>query len=289
MTKRKNIDIPWVEKYRPKSLKEMALPVAKVRNQRVDLADELIAFIKGFFREKKKINEENKKIRTYNRTVEEKKEKKLKKLDSIKSAVLLEGPPGVGKTSIVYALANDLNMQVIETNASDTRTRKTLEKKLIESTKTRGIMDFITETKQKIILIDEVDGLYGVQDKGAVPTILELIENTQFPIIMCSNVYKRSLQSLYNKIKKYEIKPLSEDSMIKIADSVLRKEGIKSLSINDLKLVVKKNNGDLRGVINDLQGITQGSEEESDISLLSSLRRDNTEVIFDFEGLQPKN
>ena len=44
----KKSELPWVEKYRPKSIKEMAKPVAKVNRQKVDLIDELIKFIKNF-------------------------------------------------------------------------------------------------------------------------------------------------------------------------------------------------------------------------------------------------
>ena len=45
------VDIPWVEKYRPKSISEMALPTAKLGKEKVDLADELKAFISTFFKE----------------------------------------------------------------------------------------------------------------------------------------------------------------------------------------------------------------------------------------------
>ena len=54
-------DIPWVEKYRPKSIKEMALPSARVEGHRVNLAEELTNFIKNFFKEIKSINDKNKK------------------------------------------------------------------------------------------------------------------------------------------------------------------------------------------------------------------------------------
>ncbi len=180
----KTVDMPWVEKYRPKSLKDMALPIAKVSGQRVKLIEELIKFVKIFFKERKRINQENKRIKAFNRTVIEKEQKEELKISTEKAGILLEGPPGIGKTSIVYALANDFNMEVIETNASETRTRATLEKRLKETTKSRGIMDFITQSKEKLILIDEVDGIYGVQDRGAVPTIIDLVQQTQFPIIM---------------------------------------------------------------------------------------------------------
>ena len=75
MSKKIESNMPWVEKYRPKSIKEMALPVAKVRGHRVDLADELINFVKGFFKEIEIINEKNKEIRAFNRPVTEKEQK----------------------------------------------------------------------------------------------------------------------------------------------------------------------------------------------------------------------
>ncbi|MFX0010847.1 MAG: replication factor C large subunit [Candidatus Hermodarchaeota archaeon] len=279
MTTKKS-EIPWVEKYRPKSVSEMALPSAKVNNNKVNLAEDLKRFIVEFFKEIDNINAENKKIRLFNRNNEEKDQKKELHLSPDKAAVLLEGPPGIGKTTIVYALANDLNMEVIETNASDTRTRNTIEAKLKETVKSRGIMDYITETKKKLVLIDEIDGIYGVTDRGAVPTVIELIETTQFPIFLCANEYKQNLQPLYNKIKRYEINPLSKKEIIKIVKKIIAKEKITGLTEDDLNLIVDKNNGDLRGVINDLQGISQGNLEKSNKDLIMKLYRDSTEEIF---------
>ena len=279
MTKVKT-EIPWVEKYRPKSIKEMALPTARIRGQRVKLAEELTNFIENFFEERIKVNKKNKQIREFNRTAIDKERKDALKIPDEKAAVLLEGPPGIGKTSIVYALANDFNMEVIETNASDTRTRATIEKRLKETTKTRGIMDFISQSKEKLILIDEIDGIYGVQDRGAIPTVIDLIQNTQFPIIMCSNEYKTNLQPLYNKIRRYEVHPLPNNEVIKIAKNILKKENITNLKEEDLELIIDKNNGDLRGIINDIQGITQGNLEGDHKELILSLHRDNLEEIF---------
>jgi replication factor C large subunit len=283
MTKNeKNNNTPWVEKYRPKSLKDMAVPSAKLNRQKVNLGQELKEFISKFFRKIEAINEKNRKIRAHNRTATESEQKNEVSLDLEDSAVLLEGKPGIGKTSIVYALANDLNMEVIETNASDTRTRSALEAKLKETSKSRGIMDFITEKKRKIILIDEVDGIYGTKDRGAVPAIMDLIEETQFPIIMCANEYQSSLSSLYNKIPKYEVNPLSDKKVMKISTHIIQEEGLTNISEEQLEMIVKKNGGDLRGVINDLQAMSQVSDEdeEENQSMIYSLHRDSTEEIF---------
>jgi replication factor C large subunit len=271
---------PWVEKYRPKSLKEMALPSARVGGQRVKLAEELAIFVKNFFEERKRINITNQKIKEFNRTAIEKEQKDGLQIATEKAAILLEGPTGIGKTSIVYAVANDINMEVVETKASDTRTRNAIERRLKETTKTRGIMDFITQSKEKLILIDEVDGIYGVQDRGAVPTIIDLIQKTQFPIIMCSNEYKTNLQTLYNKVRRFEVHPLPKAEMLKIANTILKKENITQLTGKDLELIVDRNNGDLRGVINDIQGISQGNIAGNVKELILSLRRDSLEEIF---------
>ncbi|MBY9021328.1 MAG: AAA family ATPase, partial [Candidatus Lokiarchaeota archaeon] len=272
--------MPWVELYRPKFTRDMAFPTAKVGRQKVDLIEDLKKFIVSFFKEKEKINEINRQIRAHNRTHEDKEHQDEKKLPLDKAAVLLEGPPGIGKTTIAFALANDLNMEVIETNASDTRTKGALESKLRETTKSYGIMDFVVQSKKKLILIDEIDGLYGVTDRGAVPTILNLIENTQFPIIMCSNEYKQNLQSLYNKIKRYEVNPLPDEEVFKITRKIILKEKITGISEKDLNLIVEKNEGDLRGVINDLQGISQGSLNKNTKELILNLHRDSKEEIF---------
>ncbi|MHA1679211.1 MAG: replication factor C large subunit [Promethearchaeota archaeon] len=272
--------MPWVEKYRPKSLSEMALPTAKLKGHKIDLAQTLRDFVIEFFKEREKINVQNKEIRIHNKNSTKSKQKNEIKMPPEKAAILLEGPPGVGKTSIVYALANDLKMDVIETNASDIRTKQALEDKLNETIKSRGIMDFILNTRKKIILIDEIDGIYGVSDKGAVPTIVRLIETTQFPIIMCANEYKQSLQPIYNLINKIEVNPLSHEEIIKIIKRILKKENITNLNEKIIELIIQKNHGDLRSIINDIQGICQGLDNNFDVDLIEQLHRDSTEDIF---------
>ncbi|MDH5623571.1 MAG: AAA family ATPase, partial [Candidatus Bathyarchaeota archaeon] len=45
-----------------------------------------------------------------------------------KRAAFLYGPPGVGKTVCIEALANDLKMEFVEKNASDYRTAEAIQR-----------------------------------------------------------------------------------------------------------------------------------------------------------------
>jgi len=97
---------------------------------------------------------------------------------------------------------------------------------------------------------------------------------------MCSNEYKQNLQPLYNKIYKFEINPLAIDEMQRIIKRILNKEKITNVKEGTINTLIEKNHGDLRGVINDLQGISQGSVGKLNLDLINSLNRDNTEEIF---------
>ena len=51
-----------------------------------------------------------------------------------KKPLLIIGPPGVGKTSFVHILSTDYDFDLIEMNASDSRTRDMLESRVLPGT-----------------------------------------------------------------------------------------------------------------------------------------------------------
>ena len=98
--------------------------------------------------------------------------------------ILLLGPPGTGKTSVVYALANELEYSVIELNASDVRTEEAIKNIVMPAATTQDLFG-----KPKLIFLDEIDGIFGQQDRGGMNAVFELIDRyNTLPIIMAANL-----------------------------------------------------------------------------------------------------
>ncbi|HEY6283271.1 MAG TPA: AAA family ATPase, partial [Nitrososphaerales archaeon] len=90
----------------------------------------------------------------------------LKKWKPGSRAALLVGPPGTGKTTTVHLAAEMLGFQLVELNASDSRTKERLTKKMGEAIASTSLFGGST-----LIFLDEVDGLAGRADYGAIDFI----------------------------------------------------------------------------------------------------------------------
>ena len=172
MSEIKEKNIPWVEKYRPQTIKDL---IGFEKN-----SNKLKQFLDDFFNLQTKYRKLRKEIKTISDpSIIRKKKLQLKsfQLKMVrKKAILLIGPAGVGKTTIVYALANDYNMSVIELNASDVRTEDAIQNKLHETVKSTNLLSFTKKkSRGKLILIDEVDGIHGQSDRGGVKALLNII------------------------------------------------------------------------------------------------------------------
>ena len=133
--------------------------------------------------------------------------------------LLLIGPPGVGKTSLVQALARLLDYDLIEMNASDTRNREELESQM------RPMFDNASIFGKKMLLfLDEVDGISSREDAGGMEFLIRMIKEPIIPIIMAANLRHTKIKELVKVCKVIEFNPIPPRLLMLFLDYVLKKE-----------------------------------------------------------------
>ena len=170
--------------------------------------------------------------------------------------VLLQGPPGVGKSTSIHAVAHEYGYSVLEYNASDVRTRKKLAELLgpmLENTSIFGDQD------KYLVFLDEIDGLSGRQDYAGMDYILDFIEGASVPVAMASNSEDDpKLRKIQQKSKVLHFKPIDEDLIIIYLKSIDDRLhiGIPDPAIRRIAGAAK---GDVRFALNLLQTISSES------------------------------
>jgi len=174
-----------------------------------------------------------------------------------RKALIIHGPTGTGKTSLVYALASETNCEILEINASDLRNKEEVDKVMGPASQQKSLFADSSKTqffKNKVLLIDEVDGL-TTDDRGGLPELIRLIEETKFPmLITANNIWDKKFNDLRKKAELIELKEVSYNIILDILKEILRKEN-KVVSEDLIKNIAIKSKGDVRAAINDLQTI----------------------------------
>ncbi|KAL9104175.1 MAG: hypothetical protein Q9163_000827 [Psora crenata] len=109
-------------------------------------------------------------------------------------AICLHGPPGIGKTTAAHLAAKLENYDIVESNASDTRSKKLVETGLKGVLDTTSLLGYfagdgkqVQSAKKKLVLImDEVDGM-SAGDRGGVGAMAATCRKTHIPIILICN------------------------------------------------------------------------------------------------------
>jgi replication factor C large subunit len=196
-----------------------------------------------------------------------------------KKAVLLYGPPGVGKTALVNAAAKEFGFTIIEMNASDTRSEKAINAVAKPATSYIALDNFSTtqtQGKGNLLFLDEVDGIAGNEDRGGVGAIIKIIEESRVPVIMAANdpdIDKlRPLKKICLLVRFQQIRiPL----VIALLQKICLVEHVKA-EFEALERIAQNGRGDVRSAINDLQSLSEGTHSLTlqDTVMLSSRNKD---------------
>jgi replication factor C large subunit len=192
-----------------------------------------------------------------------------------KKAAFLYGPPGVGKTVCVEALASDLQMELVEKNASDYRTAGAIQRFAGLASQYGTLFG-----GNRLILLDELDGITGTADKGGVRAATEIVKETQCPVVLiANNAYDPRFRTLRKYCLLIEFKKPTVRQVAKHLKKVCVGEGIDAEE-KVLKFIAERSGRDVRSAVNDLQALAQGKKRlvYEDVAWLAA--RDRKDVIF---------
>uniref|UniRef100_A0AAR5PJ58 AAA+ ATPase domain-containing protein n=1 Tax=Dendroctonus ponderosae TaxID=77166 RepID=A0AAR5PJ58_DENPD len=195
------------------------------------------------------------------------------------NTVILHGPCGSGKTSAVYAVANEFNFNVLELNASTRRTGKILLQELKEATRSHqvrhesSVMESTNQQKSKklktkkcqtkeaetgnhqkmcILLLEDIDLLFD-QDEGFLSSLSHLIMTSKRPIILTTtDKSPPHVQKLMNQYECISFTPLSPRCLAVWLQILCLIEGLLT-DRDELGNLLQYNIGDIRKTLLQLQ------------------------------------
>lgn len=166
--------------------------------------------------------------------------------------LLLSGPPGCGKTTVVHCLAREhlgaaYEQGCIELNASDDRGIDVVREKI------KGFAQqkvSLPEGKLKIIILDEADSMTGPAQQAMRRTMEIFSQTTRFAL--ACNISSKIIEPIQSRCAIVRFSRISDEEMMKRLKLVLEMEGA-SYDQSGLEALVFTAEGDMRNVLNGAQ------------------------------------
>lgn len=178
-----------------------------------------------------------------------------KKTGGVMPHILIDGPPGLGKTTIATAIANEIGVNLFTTNAANLRSVK-------------NIIPYLTRiTNQSILFIDEIhrlpklveEFLYPVMEDFKISLIIEKepveIELPRFTLIGATTSAGCLSQPFYDRFSiKEHLSFYTDEDLAKLARSNASKLGL-NIDDNSLLEIAKRSKGTPRILNSRLQWV----------------------------------
>ncbi|KAJ1962217.1 DNA replication factor C complex subunit Rfc1 [Dipsacomyces acuminosporus] len=192
-----------------------------------------------------------------------------------KRAVLISGPPGIGKTTTAHLVAKIAGFSVLELNASEARSKNMLARLLGSTISNRSIREFDRKAlaeqeeeeekflddkdvqdvfkqsgaKRTVVIMDEIDGMSG-GDRGGSTELIQLVKRTKIPIIcICNDRQSPKVRSLANYCEDLRFRRPTEAQMRARINTIAFRENLK-IEPNAITQLVQSTHNDIRQIIN---------------------------------------
>lgn len=103
---------------------------------------------------------------------------------------------------------------------------------------------------KRVLLMDEVDGMAGNEDRGGIQGLIQIIKDSSVPIIcMCNDRYNQKIKSLATYCFDLRVTPPKPEQIKGYLKSICFKEGL-NVSYETIGNIVRNTDGDLRQALN---------------------------------------
>ncbi|MFH1592255.1 MAG: replication factor C large subunit [Candidatus Woesearchaeota archaeon] len=175
-----------------------------------------------------------------------------------KKPLIISGPTGSGKTTLVYLLAKDMDYEVLEINASDNRNKNTIEEVLLPAIKEASLF-----AKGRLILIDDVEALSGTSDRGGIQALANILPQTKWPILLTTSDHSsKKLAPIRKKTGLVELNTPSTQALVSFLTQLCDQEKI-VYNPKILEELANKNKGDIRAILMDLHSSIKNNALEA--------------------------
>lgn len=236
-----NNHISWIQKYKPQKISEIVCNESAIKFIQNWLTEfERIKIIK--------VNESKNKIST------------RKKIDNMKSCLLITGKHGIGKTLTINIILKEYNYNIQTIDFGNIRTSKSIEEYINKIIHSSNIVDMINKNEYKkiAIIVDELETITSTIEKNSILTLQRLNDIHWFcPIIFISdNQHNKLLSDIKKNSLEIKFWPPTMYDLRRILINIINLENIKIKDEEVIEKLIIHSQSDIRRLIYTIQDIS---------------------------------